>query len=317
MRSRSPTSLALRRLGRNRLAVAGALWILLVGSLALLGGPISRIIDHPPEFHLGEHKNLPPTWMTYTPEQLKRFTIDPEDIAETPQFYVHNHTSYWFGTDAQGFDLFIRVLVGGGISLKVALTGALVAVLLGVLWGSTAGFLGGWTDEVMMRLVDIFYALPYLFLVILVMSIFGQSEGLMYACLGAVSWLTMSRIVRAEVLSLKTRDFVMAARALGAGGPRLILHHMVPNMLGTIAVYATLMVPQLILTESFLSFLGLGIQAPKASWGNLIAEGASLAALEHYPWQILFSGGALSLTLLSLNFLGDGLRDALDPRSGH
>lgn len=313
--SRSPTMLALRRIRKNRLAMLGALWVLFVVVMAVTAGVFSEWTNHPRDFQLVDHKNLPPTWMDYDESQSRKFEIDPLDIEDFPELYAHNHLTYWFGTDLLGRDLFVRVLYGARISLTVAAIGTLVALVIGVIWGAVAGFFGGWLDEVMMRIVDILYALPYIFFVILIMTIFGQEEVLMFICIGAISWLTMARIVRGEVKSLKEREFMLAATALGASRRRRILMHIVPNVLGIVIVYATLMVPQLILTETFLSFLGLGIQPPKPSWGNLIQEGASITALESYPWQMLFPGITLSLTLLALNFLGDGLRDAFDPKT--
>jgi oligopeptide transport system permease protein len=182
-----------------------------------------------------------------------------------------------------------------------------------VTWGAVAGYAGGRTDELMMRFVDVLYALPTIFLVILLLVFFSRSLLMLFVALGLVQWLTMARIVRGQVLSLKQQTFVEAARALGAGARRVIFRHLVPNTLGPVVVYATLTVPAVILQEAFLSFLGLGVQPPEASWGTLIADGARVMAL--FPWLVLFPGLALSLTLLAFNFLGDGLRDALDPRA--
>ena len=190
--------------------------------------------------------------------------------------------------------------------------GTLVSLFVGVGWGAVAGYAGGKLDEFMMRTVDVLYALPNIFLVILLMVLFSRSLLMLFVALGLVQWLTMARIVRGQVLTLKRQTFVEAARALGASDPSIVFRHIVPNTLGPVFVYATLTVPAVILQEAFLSFLGLGVQPPDASWGTLIADGARVMAL--FPWLVVFPGLALSLTLLAFNFLGDGLRDALDPQ---
>ncbi len=221
--------------------------------------------------------------------------------------------SHWLGTDALGRDLLSRLLYGARVSLAVGLAATLVSLLIGVSYGAIAGYVGGRTDNLMMRLVDILYGLPFMFLVILIVMVAGRSLLNLFIALGAVQWLTTARIVRAQVMSLKEQEFVEAARALGAGPLRLIFRHIVPNLLGVVIVYATLNVPAVMLQEAFLSFLGLGVEQPMPSWGTLIAEGAR--SMEVCPWLMVFPGIAFSLTLLSLNFLGDGLRDALDPQS--
>ena len=220
--------------------------------------------------------------------------------------------AHWFGTDELGRDTLARVIHGGRISLMVGLVATLVSLVIGVSWGAVAGYRGGKTDEVMMRIVDILYSLPYIFLVILLLVFFSRSIIMLFVALGLVQWLTMARIVRGQVLSIKQQNFIEAARALGATDNAIIFRHIVPNTLGPVIVYTTLTVPAIILQEAFLSFLGLGVQPPDASWGTLVSDGARVLAL--FPWLVIFPGIALSLTLFCFNFLGDGLRDALDPQ---
>ncbi len=216
------------------------------------------------------------------------------------------------GTDQLGRDLLTRMIFGARISLAVGFLATFVSFVIGVTWGATAGFVGGKVDGIMMRIVDVMYGLPFMFLVILLMVVFGQKIFLLFLALGAIQWLTMARIVRGQVISLKGQEFVEAARTIGVSNRAIIFRHLIPNALGPIIVYATLTVPAVMLEEAFLSFLGLGVQAPDTSWGALISEGRQL--METAPWLILYPGLALAVTLLSLNFLGDGLRDALDPQ---
>jgi len=270
---------AWKRMRRNRAAVAaGAL--LAVIALITVAAP----------------------WLPGLPDP----TAQDLKLGATPPSAAH-----WFGTDELGRDTLARVVHGGRISLMVGLVATLVSLVIGVTWGAVAGYRGGRTDELMMRVVDILYSLPYIFLVILLLVFFSRSILMLFVALGLVQWLTMARIVRGQVLSLKQQTFVEAARALGADDAAVIFRHIVPNTLGPVIVYTTLTVPAIILQEAFLSFLGLGVQPPDASWGTLVSDGARVLAL--FPWLVVFPGLALSLTLLCFNFLGDGLRDALDP----
>jgi len=220
---------------------------------------------------------------------------------------------HWLGTDALGRDQLTRLLYGGRVSLMVGIVATGVALIIGVTYGAVSGFFGGKTDVVMMRIVDIIYALPFTIFVILLMVFFGRDIRLLFVAIGAVEWLTMARIVRGQVQSLKKQEFIEAARALGLRRRRIIFLHMIPNALGPIIVYATLTVPAVMLLEAFLSFLGLGVQPPMSSWGLMIKDGAD--RMEECPWLLIAPGVTLAVTLFCLNFLGDGLRDALDVRA--
>ena len=276
---RSPWRDATTRLRRNRAAVASAV-ILGMIALACVFGPMLS--------------------------GYELDAIDWEKIQTPPD------ADHWFGTDGNGRDLLVRVLTGGRISLALGIAATLVAVAIGVTWGALAGYLGGTIDALLMRIVDVLYALPFMFFVILLMVFFGRDPVLMFVALGAVSWLDMARIVRGQTLSLKRQDFVRAAQAMGAPTRQVVMRHIVPNLMGPVVVFATLTVPQVILFESFLSFLGLGVQEPMTSWGVLISEGAE--TMQASPWMLVFPALFLATTLFCLNFIGDGLRDALDPR---
>ncbi|MBI2343284.1 MAG: ABC transporter permease subunit [Deltaproteobacteria bacterium] len=232
--------------------------------------------------------------------------IDFTRIGQAPSL------AHWFGTDDLGRDLLTRTVHGLRISFAVGMIATCVSLCIGVLWGSIAGFVGGTLDALMMRVVDVMYSLPYMFFVIILMTIFGRNILILFLALGAVQWLTMARIVRGQVLSLRHKEFVEGAQSVGCTRRRIIVRHLIPNTLGPVIIYTTLTIPRIILEEAFLSFLGLGVQAPMASLGSLTSDGAQ--AMEIYPWLLIAPSLVLALLLLSLNFLGDGLRDALDPR---
>ncbi len=286
---------AWRRLRKNHLAMVGGAILIVIIAFALVGAMQLASRSASPAFN----------WI---PDPLPhQFDGTDLGIANEPPSLSH-----WMGTDVLGRDLFVRLMVGGAISLMVGLVSTAVSFVIGVSYGAIAGYLGGRTDQVMMRTVDIIYSLPYIFLVIVLVSIAGRSFLILFAALGAVSWLTMARIVRGQVLSLKHQEFVEAARCVGASTFSTIFRHIVPNTLGPVIVYTTLTIPTVMLQEAFLSFLGLGVPPPFSSWGTMVNDGVVSMAI--YPWQLIFPAVTLALTLLSLNFVGDGLRDALDPQ---
>jgi oligopeptide transport system permease protein len=273
---------AWRRLARDRVAVVSGGVIALITLIAIVG----------------------PSFSPHTQESL-----DWARVAQSPGF----EGSHWLGTDRLGRDLFVRALQGVRISLLIGLMATFVSLAVGVTWGAIAGYVGGRTDEAMMRFVDVLYSLPYIFIVIILTTIFGRANlYALFVAIGAVGWLTMARIVRGQALALKQKEFIEAARVTGVGTPRMLTRHIMPNLVGPVVAYATLTVPQMMLFESFLSFLGLGVQEPLASLGSLINEGAR--EMESAVWMLLVPAGFLVALLLSFNFLGDGLRDALDPR---
>ncbi|MCL6270902.1 oligopeptide ABC transporter permease OppC [Sansalvadorimonas sp. 2012CJ34-2] len=269
------------RFFRNRAAVISLIILAFIGILVVVGPWLS-----PHEFD----------------------AIDWGYMAAPPE----TEMSHWFGTDSLGRDLFVRTLMGGRISFMVGILGALTAVVIGTLYGATAGYAGGRVDSAMMRVLEILQSFPFMFLVILLMTMFGRSIYLIFLCIGGVSWLDMARIVRGQTISLKGREFIEAARVCGTKPSAIIVRHIVPNVLGIVVVYASLLVPSMILFESFLSFLGLGVQEPMTSWGALVNEGAQ--SMEVATWQLAFPVFFLVVTLFCFNYVGDGLRDALDPK---
>ncbi|MCD8546935.1 MAG: oligopeptide ABC transporter permease OppC [Aeromonadaceae bacterium] len=272
---------ARRRFFKNRAAVLSMVVLSLIGLLVILGPLLAPFPFDEPDW--GAMQSAP-DWAS----------------------------GHYFGTDSLGRDLFARTLMGGRISLMVGLLGALVAVVIGTLYGATAGFVGGSLDRLMMRTLEILYAFPFMFFVIMLVTFFGRNIWLIFIAIGAVSWLDMARIVRGQTLSLKSKEFIEAAHVCGVSQWKIITRHIVPNVLGIVVVYATLLVPGMILFESFLSFLGLGVQEPMTSWGALLDEGSK--SMEVALWQLLFPAGFMVVTLFCFNFLGDGLRDALDPK---
>jgi oligopeptide transport system permease protein len=233
---------------------------------------------------------------------------------DTDWYALHQAPSFnhLFGTDALGRDLYVRTLIGGRISLMVGVLGAFVAVLIGTLYGATSGYIGGRTDRIMMRLLEILYSVPFMFLVIVLVTFFGRNIILIFVAIGAIAWLDMARIVRGQTLSLRSKEFIEAAHVCGVSNWKIITRHIVPNVLGIVAVYSTLLIPSMILIESFLSFLGLGVQEPMTSWGALLQEGAQ--TMEIAIWQLVFPALFMVVTLFCFNYVGDGLRDALDPK---
>ncbi len=272
---------AMRRLVQNKMAVFSIITLIIITALCFLGP------------YLSPHSMTRVYW--------DRISVPPD--------FANGH---WFGTDGNGRDLFVRVLVGGQISLMVGLVATLVSLVIGVTYGAVAGYFGGRTDNIMMRIVDILYSVPFIFFVIILFVFFERNFLMIFVAIGAVVWLDMARIVRGQAISLKNKEFVEAARALGVPGWKIVTRHIIPNLLGPVVVFVTLTVPQVILFESFLSFIGLGIQEPMTSWGVLINEGA--AGMTVAPWALIFPAAFLAVTLFCFNYLGDGLRDALDPQ---
>lgn len=271
---------AFHRLKKNRLAMIGGFYLLLQGLVAIFA-----------------------PWIV-------SFSFDDTDLmlGAIPPDMVH-----YFGTDDLGRDMFTRVVFGSRVSLMVGVLATFVSMVIGVAYGAISGYLGGRVDNLMMRFLEVLYAMPFTFFVIILMVLFGRNIYLMFVALGAIQWLNMARIVRGQVVSIKNMEYVAAAKSIGVSSSTIIARHIVPNILGPVIIYVTLTIPGVILEEAFLSFLGLGVQEPMSSWGTLISDGVT--ALETYPWMIIFPCATLMLTLLALNFFGDGLREALDPKA--
>lgn len=302
---------AWKRLLKNKLAVFGLVVVLMMAFVCFIGPYIWEALTG------------------NTPDYIPSNIAGGERVKSFPPSLQHP-----MGTDDSGRDMFSRVMQGGRISLMVGIISTFVSLLVGVSYGAIAGYLGGRIDNFMMRVVDLLYSIPYILIVIVLLAAFGGNNAptvvkaisdafgggqglsqifMLFFAIGFISWLTMARVVRGQILSLKNQEFVLAAKATGVSTPAIIFKHLVPNVLGPVIVYATLTIPQVMLSEAFLSFLGIGVQAPYASWGSLVADGIKNISI--FPWQLIFPGVTMALTLFSLNFLGDGLRDALDPQT--
>jgi oligopeptide transport system permease protein len=273
---------AVRRFRRNRAAMGSVFILLLIGLTSIA---------------------IPMLW----PHAIEDASWDSILVAPTTDDF------HWFGTDANGRDMFVRTFYGGRVSLTIGLLTTLVALSIGVTYGAVAGFLGGRTDGFMMRFVDVLYSLPLLFFIIILVTVFGRNIYLVFVAIGAVEWLTMSRIVRGQTLSVKNKEYVEAAMAIGMSKPAILARYIIPNVLGPVVVYVTLLIPINIVVESYLSFVGLGVQEPLTSWGLLISQGAG--QLDSAPWLLVFPATMLAITMFCFNFIGDGLRDALDPQN--
>ena len=330
---------AWKRMRRNRMALAG-LWIVFIFAVVSIFAPVLPFIDY--SHQEMNFTNLPPSLkpagqvaMSVAQKRidllqgmvnqgradlqkdLDQAKANLADLQATSDGNPASKNIYIFGTDYLGRDMLARTVYGGRISMLIGLVGTIFAILIGVIYGAIAGYVGGRTDNLMMRIVDIIYGLPYIMIVIIMLAIFSH-EGrsgiiILFIAIALVSWLTEARVVRGQIISLKNSEFVEAAKSMGANTGRIIFRHLLPNTLGVIIIFATLSIPSFIMNESFLSFLGLGVSAPLASWGTLVSEGVK--GMELYPWSLLTPAIAMTIFLFAMNFLGDGLRDALDPQS--
>jgi oligopeptide transport system permease protein len=331
---------AWRRLRKNRMAVIGLVLVILYIIVAVLA-PVLPIYSYKQQ--VLDHQYMPPSLtknagqMLYEKQErllLKAAKVksadqlpesDRQQLADLRQFLANqtatydgvefkvNERRYLLGTDSLGRDILARIIYGSRVSIAIGIVGTLTAVLIGVLVGSLSGFIGGTFDYLAMRFVDVMYGLPYMLIVIIFVAIFGRNILNLFVSLALVSWLTTSRVVRGQIISLKNAEFVQAARVVGAGTGRIIFRHLIPNTLGVVVVFTTLQIPSFIMLESFLSYLGLGVQAPMASWGSLVRDGVD--GMDNLPWMLFFPALTMTIFLFSMNFLGDGLRDALDPQS--
>ena len=321
---------AWKRLKKNKMALAG-LYIVGIYIAVSLFAPLLPLYPYEQQFL--DHIYLPPSFKPagvvmiaqtkaslaktmakekrseYTQQEKDMLAAMEQDVKTNPIHQRH----YILGTDSLGRDVLSRIIYGGRISIAIGLLGTITALIIGVILGAVAGYAGGWIDNALMRFVDITYGLPYMLIVIIMMAILGRNIFILFIAIALVSWLTVARVVRGQIISLKNSEFVEAARSMGASPNRIIFRHLLPNTLGIIIVYSTLSLPSFIMSESFLSFLGLGVSAPLASWGSLVADGVK--SMELYPWLLLVPAIIMTVFLFAMNFLGDGLRDSFDPQS--
>ncbi|WP_455160943.1 ABC transporter permease [Treponema lecithinolyticum] len=321
---------AWKRLKKNKMALAG-LYIVGIYIAVSLFAPLLPLYPYEQQFL--DHIYLPPSFKPagvvmiaqtkaslaktmakekrseYTQQEKDMLAAMEQDVKTNPIHQRH----YILGTDSLGRDVLSRIIYGGRISIAIGLLGTITALIIGVILGAVAGYAGGWIDNALMRFVDIMYGLPYMLIVIIMMAILGRNIFILFIAMALVSWLTVARVVRGQIISLKNSEFVEAARSMGASPNRIIFRHLLPNTLGIIIVYSTLSLPSFIMSESFLSFLGLGVSAPLASWGSLVADGVK--SMELYPWLLLVPAIIMTVFLFAMNFLGDGLRDSFDPQS--
>ena len=331
---------AWRRLRKNKLAMGGLI-VVVIYSIVSLSASFLPIKSY--KRQIIEHQNLPPsitktagelmlerdeTMMLAMAKKMGRDELNADELAKLQDMSdkVHSETRdidgkqvkvhewhYILGTDTLGRDILARIIYGGQVSIGIGIIGTITSVLIGVVIGALAGYIGGKFDYIITRVIDVIYGLPYMMLVIILMAFFGRNILNLFFALAIVSWLTIARVVRGQIISLKNSEFIEAARSVGAGTGRIIFNHLVPNTLGVIVIFTTLRIPSFIMMESFLSFIGLGVQAPFASWGSLVSEGVE--GMNLYPWRLFFPALAMVVFLFAMNFLGDGLRDALDPQS--